>query len=57
MIILYDNPDKAIKAYKMLKEGFFDEKQLTVLLLPSIQVVIRQYEEVNLNKKCHYVPF
>lgn len=37
IVIVYDNPDKAIKSYKILKDSYFDEKQLTVLLLPSIQ--------------------
>ena len=38
MVILYDNSDKAVKAYKLLKDSVFDDKQLTVLLLPNIQV-------------------
>lgn len=38
MVVLYDDPNKALKAYNILKDSVFDEKQLTVLILPSIQV-------------------
>lgn len=38
MVILYDDSEKAVKAYKMLKDSTYENKQLTVLLLPTIQV-------------------
>jgi diacylglycerol kinase (ATP) len=38
MVIVYDDPDKAVRTYKTLRDSFFDDKQLTVLLLPTIQV-------------------
>jgi diacylglycerol kinase (ATP) len=38
MVILFDDSEKAIKAFKMLKDAVYDNKQLMVLLLPTIQV-------------------
>lgn len=38
MVILYDDSSKAVRAYKVLKEAFYEGKQLMVLLLPTIQV-------------------
>ena len=36
MILTYDNADIAVKAYYMLRESVYDEKNLLVLLLPNI---------------------
>ena len=38
MVILYEDADRAVKAYKILKDSVYENKQLTVLLLPTIQV-------------------
>jgi diacylglycerol kinase (ATP) len=38
MVILYDAGEKAIKAYRVLKDAIYENKQLMVLLLPNIQV-------------------
>jgi diacylglycerol kinase (ATP) len=38
MVILYDDSARAVKAFKMLKDSFYENKQLMVLLLPTIQV-------------------
>lgn len=37
MVILYEDSEKAVKAYKMLKDSVYENKQLMVLLLPTIQ--------------------
>jgi diacylglycerol kinase (ATP) len=39
MVILYDDADKAVKAFKALKDSSYENKQLMVLLLPAIQVI------------------
>lgn len=36
MILTYDNADIAVKAYYMLRESVYDDKNLLVLLLPNI---------------------
>jgi diacylglycerol kinase (ATP) len=36
LIVTYDNADIAVKAYYMLRESFYDDKNLLVLLLPNI---------------------
>nr|XP_027205590.1 diacylglycerol kinase theta-like [Dermatophagoides pteronyssinus] len=36
MILTYDNADIAVKAYYMLRESIYDDKNLLVLLLPNI---------------------
>ena len=36
MIITYDNADIAVKAYYMLRDSMFEDKNLIVLLLPNI---------------------
>jgi hypothetical protein len=41
MVILYDDADKAVKAFKALKDSSYENKQLMVLLLPAIQVVFQ----------------
>ena len=40
MVILYEDCERAVRAYKMLNESSYESKQLMVLLLPSIQVII-----------------
>lgn len=35
-MITYDNADIAVKAYNMLRESFYEDKQLLVLLLPNV---------------------
>lgn len=37
MVIQYEDAHKAVKAYKMLKDSVYENKQLMVLLLPTIQ--------------------
>ncbi|KAK2179943.1 hypothetical protein NP493_466g05012 [Ridgeia piscesae] len=37
LVLLYSNPDTAIRAYNILNKANFDDKQLLVLLLPNIQ--------------------
>lgn len=36
LIIAYDNADIAVKAYYMLREAMYEEKNLLVLLLPNV---------------------
>jgi diacylglycerol kinase, putative (fragment) len=36
LIITYDNADIAVKAFYMLREYTYDEKNLLVLLLPNV---------------------
>ncbi len=36
LIVTYDNADIAVKAYYMLRESYYDDKNLLVLLLPNI---------------------
>ena len=36
LIVTYDNADIAVKAYYMLRESSYDDKNLLVLLLPNI---------------------
>jgi diacylglycerol kinase (ATP) len=38
LVMLYDGPEKAVKAYKVLKDAYYEGKQIMVLLLPTIQV-------------------
>lgn len=38
MVCLYDDASKAVRAYKTLREASYENKQLMVLLLPTIQV-------------------
>lgn len=38
VVLLYDDSEKAVKAYRVLKEACYENKQLMVLLLPTIQV-------------------
>ena len=38
LVLLYDDADKATKAFHKLKETYFEDKQLMVLLLPNLQV-------------------
>ena len=38
LVLLYSNPDTAIRAYSILNKANFDDKQLLILLLPNIQV-------------------
>lgn len=40
MVILYDDAEKAVKAFKALKDASYENKQLMVLLLPTIQVIL-----------------
>lgn len=37
LIITYDNADIAVKAFYMLREASYDDKNLLVLLLPNIE--------------------
>ncbi|UYV61515.1 DGKQ [Cordylochernes scorpioides] len=37
LIITYDNADIAVKAFYMLREAMFDDRQLLVLLLPKVK--------------------
>jgi diacylglycerol kinase (ATP) len=41
MVMLYDDPEKAVRAYKILKDSSYENKPLMVLLLPTIQVARR----------------
>jgi diacylglycerol kinase (ATP) len=41
LVILFDESDKAVKAYKLLKDAVYENKQLMVLLLPTIQVLLQ----------------
>ena len=43
LVMLYDDPDNAVRAYKILKDSYYENKQLMVLLLPTIQVYIYKY--------------
>lgn len=36
LIITYDNADIAVKAFYMLRDSYYDEKNLLVLVLPNI---------------------
>lgn len=38
LVMLYEDAERAARAYKMLKDAYYENKQLTVLLLPTIQV-------------------
>ena len=42
MVILYDDSEKAVKAFKAFKGSSYENKQLMVLLLPTIQVNIKK---------------
>lgn len=37
LVLLYKDPDTATRAYNVLRDAVFDDKQLLVLLLPNIQ--------------------
>ena len=47
MVILYDDSEKAVKAFKALKGSSYENKQLMVLLLPTIQVKTQQIKKRN----------
>jgi diacylglycerol kinase (ATP) len=52
MVMLYDDPEKAVKAYKILKDSYYENKQLMVLLLPTIQVGIElETHEMSTSKR------
>lgn len=38
MVCLYEDASKAVRAYKIFREASYENKQLMVLLLPTIQV-------------------
>ena len=38
LVLDYTTSEKATRVFNILKDAFFDEKQLLVLLLPNIQV-------------------
>ena len=38
LVMLYEDAERAARAYKMLRDAYYENKQLTVLLLPTIQV-------------------
>ena len=41
LVLIYNNTEKATRAFNLLHEATFDDKQLLVLLLPNIQVGIK----------------
>ena len=43
LVLLYSNPDTAIRVYNILTKANFDDKQLMVLLLPNIQVTVEPF--------------
>lgn len=56
LIIAYDNADIAVKAYYMLREAMYEEKNLLVLLLPNVMPElitkgVRVRERVVLDKR------
>ena len=38
LVLLYTNPERASRSFKVLQEASFDDKSILVLLLPNIQV-------------------
>ena len=40
LVLDYTTSEKATRVFNILKDAFFDEKQLLVLLLPNIQVCL-----------------
>ncbi len=38
LVMLYDDPKKATRAYTILRDSSFDGKELLVIILPNIQV-------------------
>ena len=38
LVLLFNSSEKVTRAYNMLKEAMFDDKNLLTLLLPNIQV-------------------
>ncbi len=40
--MIYDDPVKATRAYNILREGFFDDKQLLAIILPNVQVCFHE---------------
>lgn len=40
VVCLYEDSSKAVRAYRILREASYENKQLMVLLLPTIQVII-----------------
>ena len=38
LVMLFDDPTKATRAYNILREASFDDKTLLVIILPNIQV-------------------
>lgn len=40
LVLVYNNAERATRAYKLLQGRPFDDKQILVLLLPNIQVFI-----------------
>lgn len=56
MVILYDDSAKAVRAFKMLKDSFYENKQLMVLLLPTIQVK-KNYIINKINLKNYFLNF
>ena len=39
LVLIYNNSERASRAFNILQEASFDEKQLLVLLLPNILVI------------------
>ena len=40
LVLLFDSPQMATKAYNLVREATYDDKQLLALLLPNIQVCV-----------------
>ena len=49
LVLDYTTSEKATRVFNILKDAFFDEKQLLVLLLPNIQVRLSILKVVTFN--------